>query len=116
MKCPICNLALTLNDAEEHIGYTCADCEGIWLPSSYLESLKHLHEFSAEKFRESLDGHRAETNSKRSCPSCNQTLETSTTQIITTGGTKAYRAFVKECKILGWFCFGASLLLEILQK
>lgn len=82
MKCPKCNLALTLNDAEGHIGFTCADCEGVWLPSNYLESLKHLHDFSAEIFMESLKKLRTETSSKRACPSCNQTLETSTTNKI----------------------------------
>lgn len=82
MKCPKCNLALTLNDVEGHIGFTCAECEGVWLPSNYLRSLKHLYEFNEESFRLSLEKHRAETSSKRVCPSCTQTLELSTTNKI----------------------------------
>lgn len=77
MQCPRCELSLALNEAEWHIGYTCEKCAGIWLPSNYLESLKHAHQFDVGGFRRALSNNKVESKKKHICPTCNTTLNRS---------------------------------------
>ncbi len=79
MQCPNCNLSLALGEAEWHIGYTCEQCAGMWLPPKYLDSLKHVHAFDAEQFKRVLTRSKIGSKPIRSCPSCNALLVKSQT-------------------------------------
>lgn len=77
IACPKCIAPLVLKEAEGHIGFRCAQCDGLWLPGKYLASLQHIYTFNADDFRTHLAGTRTPAPQAAPCPSCGQYLAVS---------------------------------------
>lgn len=67
MKCPNDGFTLAMGNTEAHTGYGCANCNGAWLPFSYIASIRFQREFSPDHFKSKLQAS-TRTTSERQCP------------------------------------------------
>jgi Zn-finger nucleic acid-binding protein len=75
-QCPIDKTQMIPATAEGHVGLRCGACAGMWLPSSYIDSLRFDRQFDPDSFKQQLrDG--AKSGIGKRCPAGCGPLSTS---------------------------------------
>jgi len=76
MDCPRCKVELNVDSVQNHVGYSCGHCHGLWLSGKFLDSLTELRGFDKafffEKLEETKQDHRPMV-----CPGCSESLTVS---------------------------------------
>lgn len=69
MKCPNDSCEIEVKEVEFHIGLLCSDCQGVWLPRNYFDSLCRNYSVDSDELWPVLQSSLG-LDSSKACPEC----------------------------------------------